>query len=224
MAKRRKEEALETRERILKAAVTVFHERGLARPSLTEVAELAGVTRGAVYGHFRNKADLFSALTERVQLPGEELEVAGSERSEDPLGALRGRWLMLYREVAANREWRMILEIIFHRCELVTESGEILERMLQCQCEGVERIRDSLSEAARRGQLPADLNIELAAPMLHSSLIGVLENWLLRSQGYDLVVAGERYLEALLDMLRLSPALRLQRDPVAETAETSSSV
>jgi TetR/AcrR family acrAB operon transcriptional repressor len=44
---------------------------------------------------------------------------------------------------------------------------------------------------------------------LHGSLIGVLEDWLLQPHIGDLAVLGERYIDALIDMLRLSPALRV---------------
>ena len=208
MAKRTKEDALETREKILDAAILVFHEHGVARPSLTEIAELAGVTRGAVYGHFRNKADLFNALAERVQLPGEKLcESAGDEIQRDPLGVLRTRWLWLFQEVACNRQWQLILEIIFHRCELVTESGEIRQRLLQGHAEGIARMRQLISGAIANGQLPVDLDLEVAVPMMHGSLIGVLGDWLLNPGG-DLAILGERYIDGLIDMLRLSPTLR----------------
>ncbi|MGK9806601.1 TetR family transcriptional regulator, partial [Salmonella enterica subsp. enterica] len=43
MARRTKEEALETRHRILDAAEAVFHARGVARPSLADIAEATGV-------------------------------------------------------------------------------------------------------------------------------------------------------------------------------------
>ncbi|WP_237056325.1 TetR family transcriptional regulator [Microbulbifer sediminum] len=209
MVKKRKEDALETRERILDAAITVFHQQGLARPSLTEVAELAGVTRGAVYGHFRNKADVFNALAERVQLPGEKLcEEAGSEPPDNPLGVLRTRWLWLFQEVSCNRDWQLILDILFHRCELVTESGEIRQRMLDCTEEGQERVRQLISWAVERGQLPRDLDIELAAPLLHGSLVGILGDWLLQPRDRDLACIGERYLDAMIEMLQHSPALR----------------
>ncbi|WP_308367433.1 MULTISPECIES: TetR family transcriptional regulator [unclassified Microbulbifer] len=209
MARRRKEEARETRERILDAAITVFHEHGVARPSLTEIAELAGVTRGAVYGHFRNKADLFSALTERVQFPGEKLcECTTEDVNRDPLGVLRSLWLWLFREVSRNRQWQLILEIVFHRCELVTESGEIHQRLIKGHAEGVERVRELITAAVARGQLPADLDIEVVVPMLHGALVGVLEDWLLQPQIGDLAELGERYMDALIDMVRLSPTLR----------------
>ncbi|AOS97909.1 HTH-type transcriptional regulator AcrR [Microbulbifer aggregans] len=215
MAKRRKEDALETRERILDAAITVFHQQGVARPSLTEVAELAGVTRGAVYGHFRNKADLFNELAERVQLPGEKLcEGASEDPSHNPLGILRTRWLWLFQEVACNRQWQQILDIILHRCELVTESGEIRQRMLDCRDEALERIQDLLRAAVAREQLPADLDVDLAAPMLHGALVGLLGDWLLRPDGRDLARLGERYLDTLIEMLHHAPTLR--RESMAE--------
>ena len=69
MARRTKEEAQETRGRILDAAESVFHEKGVAHSSLAEIAQVAGVTRGAIYWHFKDKADLFEAMMDRVTLP-----------------------------------------------------------------------------------------------------------------------------------------------------------
>ena len=90
MARRTKTEAAATREALLDAAEHAFRERGVARTSLAEVAAAAGMTRGAVYWHFRDKADLFEALCERVQLPMEAMHAsAGAIRQKDPLGALR---------------------------------------------------------------------------------------------------------------------------------------
>ena len=48
MARRTKAEAEQTREQILDAAEAVFLDRGVARASLAEIAQAAGVTRGAV--------------------------------------------------------------------------------------------------------------------------------------------------------------------------------
>ncbi|MBL8522861.1 MAG: TetR family transcriptional regulator, partial [Betaproteobacteria bacterium] len=69
MVRRTKEEAQETRNRLLDTAEHVFNERGVSRTSLAEIAEAAGVTRGAIYWHFKNKLDLFNAMMERVILP-----------------------------------------------------------------------------------------------------------------------------------------------------------
>ena len=73
MARRTKLEAKVTRERLLDAAEGLFCERGVTRTSLTEVATAAGMTRGAVYWHFKDKADLFRAMCDRATLPLEAM-------------------------------------------------------------------------------------------------------------------------------------------------------
>lgn len=210
MAKRRQKKALETRERILDCAIEVFHERGVARPSLTDIAKLAGVSRGAVYGHFENKADLFFALCDRVRLPTEAISDADPVACRaDPLGELRESWLFLLQEATNNPEWRQILDIIFHRCELVAESGQIQQRLHQGQQEATQRMTELLRRAVALGQLPADLNIDAAVPLLHATLIGVLSSWLFQPEAYDLATQAECYVDALLHMIRTAPGLRL---------------
>ncbi|MGL6253408.1 MAG: TetR family transcriptional regulator, partial [Billgrantia desiderata] len=90
MARRTKAEAAATREALLDAAEEVFLERGVARTSLEQIAREAGVTRGAVYWHFKNKADLFRAMLLRVRMPFEELveEIGDPGLAERPLEAI----------------------------------------------------------------------------------------------------------------------------------------
>ena len=54
------------RERILQAAMTVFRRHGFRRSSIEETAEAAGLTRQALYHHFKSKEALFRAVIERV--------------------------------------------------------------------------------------------------------------------------------------------------------------
>src|SRR5690242_9532196 len=90
MARKTKLEAAVTREQLLDAAERVFCEQGVARTSLAEVAAAAGVTRGAVYWHFKDKADLFAAMCERATLPLDSLlSQVGALAHADPLDALR---------------------------------------------------------------------------------------------------------------------------------------
>ena len=72
MARKTKEDAEITRGRLLDAAEQVFYERGVSGASLADVAQCAGLTRGAVYWHFKDKLDLFDAMLQRVTLPIEQ--------------------------------------------------------------------------------------------------------------------------------------------------------
>ena len=71
--RRTKAEAQETREALLDAAERVFFENGVATTSLTEIAQAASLTRGAIYWHFVDKAALFEAVQERGRLPQEHI-------------------------------------------------------------------------------------------------------------------------------------------------------
>ena len=69
MARRTKEDSLNTRNNLLDAAEYLFLSQGVSRTSLQDIARRAGATRGAVYWHFTDKADLFNAMIERMTLP-----------------------------------------------------------------------------------------------------------------------------------------------------------
>ncbi len=69
MVRKTKQDALATRDLILDTAECVFQRRGVAATSLQEIAQAAGLTRGAIYWHFQNKADVFAAMMQRVVLP-----------------------------------------------------------------------------------------------------------------------------------------------------------
>ena len=59
---RREEKKAQTRQRLLDAAATVFARRGIVAASLDEIAEEAGLTKGAVYSNFDGKDDLVDSL------------------------------------------------------------------------------------------------------------------------------------------------------------------
>jgi AcrR family transcriptional regulator len=64
--------ALATRQRLVELAADLFAEQGYMQTSIRDIARRGAVTTGAIYGHFRNKADLLAeAISDRT---AEELE------------------------------------------------------------------------------------------------------------------------------------------------------
>ena len=59
-------DALNTREKILHMARREFFDKGFANANVRAIAELAGVTTGALYHFFKNKDDLFDVLVGNV--------------------------------------------------------------------------------------------------------------------------------------------------------------
>jgi AcrR family transcriptional regulator len=67
MPKRKAEQAQATRSKILKAAKELFTERGYADSPADEIVRRAGLSRGALYHHFRDKKDVFALVYEMLQ-------------------------------------------------------------------------------------------------------------------------------------------------------------
>ena len=52
-------------ERIIESAVEIFAQKGFHETTMKEIAEAAGVGKGTIYVHFKNKDDLFSKILDR---------------------------------------------------------------------------------------------------------------------------------------------------------------
>ncbi len=66
MRRRQKERTEQTRSALLSSAITLIFERGLAQSSTSEIAEAAGVSRGALTHHFKSREDLIAASVEHM--------------------------------------------------------------------------------------------------------------------------------------------------------------
>jgi AcrR family transcriptional regulator len=100
-----------TRRRLVTAARTLFGARGFAEVGTEEIVRAAGVTRGALYHQFRDKADLFAAVAEEVeaQIAERIAGAAGAEAAADPVGALRSGARLFLDACAAPEVERIIL-------------------------------------------------------------------------------------------------------------------
>ena len=209
MVRRTKEEALETRNSILDAAEKVFFEKGVSRTSLADIAQAAGVTRGAIYWHFSHKSDLFTEMFDRVLLPLDELKAASLDPNEpDPLGRLMEICIVCLRDTANDPRRRRVFDILFLKCELVEEMGPVMVRYQTNMREGLTKIEGGLRNAISKGQLPEDLDTRLAAAMVHAFVGGSRRDMLFLPDATDFAALGERMVEGMFDALRFSPALR----------------
>ncbi len=212
MVRRTRTEALETRERLLDAAEREFRLRGVSRTSLAEVATAAGVTRGAVYWHFRDKVELFRAMCERATLPLDAMfERAMPHAATDPLGTLRTLFLGALTRLASDARTQNVFEILFHKSELVGELADFAAgmRVERTQCLG--EIRGLVAQAAACGQLPVDTDPALATQALHALMVGIMHEWVLDPAAYDLATAAPALIDAMLAGLRASPPRRISR-------------
>ncbi|MBR0666435.1 TetR family transcriptional regulator [Roseomonas hellenica] len=205
MARRTRQEAEQTQAVVLGAAIQVFLERGVARATLEEVARAAGVTRGAVYWHFRNKLDLFMAIDRRARLFSDQvLAGVAAYDGPDPLAALTRALVAALALVEADTELRRMLTVLLLRCEYTGDMAPALDRQRRSdESMRAEFIR-IFERAAAAGTLAQAWRPEAAALALHALLVGLLHIWLHGSEA-RLAVEGAETVRSFLASLRAAP-------------------
>ncbi len=108
-----------TRERILTAAMCIFAQKGWQKTSLDEIASAAGMTKGAIYWHFRNKNDLFFALLDaRLQrdtspVTAEIQQAIEKANTGAAMAATADLFSSAWARCSADRDWpRLFLEVM----------------------------------------------------------------------------------------------------------------
>ncbi len=167
MARKTKEEALATRAQIIDAARRVFHAEGVNRSTLDKVAKAANVTRGAVYWHFANKAELFLAVKRTYTSEFDQLQALLAHDAQDsnqtPLSALAAYLHALFSALLNDTAARETFEIILLRCEYVEEFNEVLQIITEPCTDILTSFIRIYRDAAAKGALKPDLDPELMA-------------------------------------------------------------
>jgi TetR/AcrR family transcriptional regulator, acrAB operon repressor len=178
--RRTKAQALDTRATILDAAEAVFFSNGVTQTTLDEIADAAGVTRGAIYGHFRNKDAVFEAIFERFALPLDPFTVPLPADDPNPLGRLQTELEVQLSRALRDTRTRHLYGIVFARCESTEETALFWRRVRAASRLAETQIEMALLHAISREQLSADLDVYQAALFIHATLTGVFRNDLLR--------------------------------------------
>ncbi len=208
MVRRTKADALATRNSLLDAAEHLFQARGVSRTSLNDIATEAGTTRGAIYWHFKDKADLFNAMMERVTMPLEgtlACTARTAETTADPLLSLRDAMTSALTQTATDEQTRRVFEVATHKVEYVTEMQAVRDRHLQVRNECMAMTEEVLQQAVQREGIQLTIPLATAALGLHVIMDGLIQNWLLDPDAFDLVKSGLHTMDAFLLGLGFAP-------------------
>jgi len=178
MVRRTKEDAQETRNRILDAAVEVFNRNGVAETSLNDIAREAGVTRGAIYWHFANKVAMFDAMIERLVCPLLFNDADRDARlAADPLGFIRAAADEFIGKMLTDISFRRVFEIFWHKCEYIGEMATLRDSHLEEGENHIDLIQRAFALAQERGQMDRRLTPHQATIGFIGLVDGLLFNW-----------------------------------------------
>ncbi|EHM38295.1 TetR family transcriptional regulator [Hafnia alvei] len=203
MARKTKEDAFITRQRIINVAISEFSTQGFASTSLADIASAAGVTRGAIYWHFKNKEELFNEIWQQsARYSLYVSEKIHSENKDNPLKALQETLTYILRAAVSDPQQKSLMKIMFHKCEFTKEMTPRSEirRMVYFE---EERLSNTLKRCVTLNQLPSKLNIEQSVIIVRAYMSGLIENWLLCSENYDLNSNASGLVDNLITLLKI---------------------
>ncbi len=158
--RRTKVEALETKARILESALDIFSVKNFASTSLLEIAQNAGLSKGALYWHFKNKNDLLIQLVESTcREDGEAFLGLFEER--DCGDALRGYYKRALARLFEDARYKKIHGMMLRRRYEWPE--EVQTQVRQLVSDSMERDRQMAERLIARGQREGKIRKDVSA-------------------------------------------------------------
>lgn len=201
--RRTKAEAGETREAILDAAEHTFLEYGVNQSTLMQIAQCAGVTRGAIYFHFKDKADIYKSLVDRIRFPQEDLiEQAQTGDQINPLDVLLAAGISILNMFDEDERQQRVFTIVNQRCEYVGELSQAFDRLMEANTRMHQLFVRLLQLAKRRKMLSPDWTPEDASRALIATMTGLLNEWVRTDKAFNIVDVGTKSTLALIASFR----------------------
>jgi len=205
MAKKTKEEAAKTRQRLIDTAILTFSQQGFSNTTLDDIACAAHMTRGAIYWHFTNKTELFNAIWQEQRPLRERIDrKARLHFVNDPQGLFRHSLTESLRLIAKSPFEQALVEILYHKCEFtpnMTPEAEIRERLFF----NPANVTELLEKCQQQDPCFLSGSIETALIIIQGYLSGIVKNWLMLDKCFDLAALAPQLVEGLLVMLRMTP-------------------
>ncbi len=203
MARRSKADAFATSMNILDCAENLFARQGVSRTTLQHIAAQAGVTRGAIYWHFADKAALFNAMMERVKMPLESaMQLLQSSCLDDPLTDLQSYAVLVFRLTEGDARARRVFEIATLKLEYTDEMSAVRERRIEMAARCTEMTERCVILAVSRGLARPSVDPRQAAVGFWALIDGLLRAWIIAPDSFSLINMGEKIIGAHLDTLR----------------------
>lgn len=175
---RRKEQARQTEQAILQAAMDLSRQKAFDKVSVRDICQKAGITTGAFYHHFKSKDEMllrgFAPLDRYME------EALAGHESDPPLERL---WLLLttYANFMESLGWELVTR--YYQQRLGTPPSHSIDPHRFTYRSMVECLR----QCEDQGRLPAGYSPEWMADFLFRHFRGVVIDWIVHQGSYPLL-------------------------------------
>lgn len=197
--RRTKEEAAVTRATLLKTALSVFSTKGYSAATLDDVAEAAKMTRGAIYWHFKSKADLYNTLVAEVSARGAAVVQGAVAEGGTLIDILRRVFVRQCALIEEDKEARAVMELALFKTGLDPELQAGRKKQLEAGNALVTGIADAMRMGVAQGVLRKDLDpVDMARAFLAFEN-GAIQLWLASTRSFSLKTSAESFADIFIE-------------------------
>ena len=200
--RRTKEEAAVTRATVLKAALAVFSAKGYAAASLDDVAREAKVTRGAIYWHFKSKADLYNTLVEELSARGASVVQDAVAEGGTFIEILRRIFVRLCAVIEDDKDARAVMELGLFKTGFAPELQAGRKKQLEAGHAQIAGIAEAMRMGITQGVLRDDLDPTDMARAFIAFENGAIQMWLTAPKSFSLKGSAEAFADILIEGLK----------------------
>ena len=201
MARKTKADAEQTRQKILTAALDLFVAKGYERATFEDVARRIGLTKGAVYWHFKSKPDLLFELVAHMSA----MNVAQVSRaSPDPvsLDSLIAHFVERARLIAVKPAYRKFFRLMMSLDWPAAKFAPVKCRIRRMDSDFFAVIKKTLSVLQEKGEVRADADIVNASAVLGALWLGLMKFQFDQCMEMDLSRAVGLGFSSVIDAIR----------------------
>jgi TetR/AcrR family acrAB operon transcriptional repressor len=193
-----KEEAEITRKKIIDSSAKIFSQYGYSAARLEDIAREAHVTRGAIYWHFTNKADILQKLIiERFYIIYEIIESILRENIA-PLQKLKKILTTILKSLESNEKLREIIDIIIFKVEVIPEIEYQMKGKRKENKRRIEILHTLIKQAQEAGTVKQELDSYTVATSLNCFFEGITAQWLTDPTLFSITEKAEAMIELFL--------------------------
>lgn len=196
--RRTKEEAAVTRATLLKTALAVFSAKGYAATTLDDVAKAAKVTRGAIYWHFKSKADLYNTLVEEFSVRGAAVVQQAIAEGGSLIEILRRVFIRQCALIEDDKEARAVMELALFKTGLDPELRAGRKKQVEAGNALLEGIAGAMQQGIAQGILRNDIDPADMARAFLAFENGVIQLWLTTPKSFSLKQGAESFADILI--------------------------
>ena len=196
--KRTKEEAAVTRATLLKTALSVFSAKGYAATTLDDIAKAAKVTRGAIYWHFKSKADLYNTLVQEFSARGSIVVQEAAAEGGTLIDILRRIFVRVCTLIEEDKETRAVMELTLFKTGLDPELQTGRKKQIESGNALLKGITEAMSQGIAQDTLRSDINPADMARAFIAFENGAIQLWLLTPRSFSLKSSAEAFADILV--------------------------